>query len=512
MRIQSVRAASARRRHVLLSLVLAAQGAMTSGAGPTLADVANKSIADPAQSEHSLPPPLVRVLDVLDEAAREHQQKIIAPLTAPKGRYLHAINEQTRAANRWILSWIALGRAAYDVYVAQNASEPLLKLAARELNAIEAARAFAAARRQAEEAWTTAENAAARASGADKATRPEKLADTAADLQRERTEKARDAIAKWREENDRKINEGLRKLEEFEKANKPSKATDTPHASEGEAKRSEAPAPQGEPSLFTTPATQPAPSRELSHKAEMAEAARTQKLASELRRTYVAEMTGFESARARAAENAAAAAREAERAERALAERREGERLAKDTAARKAAEREAEEKRSAYRREMAEHQAQQARAAEQAAVTVMAEDAAQNAEAAITAAKEKLATDPPLAPESMVEPVPPKAVIAAIAEKAVERRQETAEEAPQTVRTTKHAQKARRTTKPCHRHASCKQPRYYTVTRGDTLAGIAKRFLNDPEAYPRIMRMNRGRIRRSDLIYPGQRLKLPRPY
>lgn len=50
---------------------------------------------------------------------------------------------------------------------------------------------------------------------------------------------------------------------------------------------------------------------------------------------------------------------------------------------------------------------------------------------------------------------------------------------------------------------------YYTVVRGDTLSGIARRYYGDPNLWPRIYNANRDQIRDPNLIYPGQRLCIP---
>ncbi len=50
---------------------------------------------------------------------------------------------------------------------------------------------------------------------------------------------------------------------------------------------------------------------------------------------------------------------------------------------------------------------------------------------------------------------------------------------------------------------------YYTIVSGDTLGGIAKRFLGNAMDYPKIFEANREVIKDPDLIYPGQVFSLP---
>jgi nucleoid-associated protein YgaU len=50
---------------------------------------------------------------------------------------------------------------------------------------------------------------------------------------------------------------------------------------------------------------------------------------------------------------------------------------------------------------------------------------------------------------------------------------------------------------------------YYQIQKGDTLSAIAKRFLGQASAYPKIFEANREVIKDPDLIYPGQKIRIP---
>ena len=50
---------------------------------------------------------------------------------------------------------------------------------------------------------------------------------------------------------------------------------------------------------------------------------------------------------------------------------------------------------------------------------------------------------------------------------------------------------------------------YYEIQRGDTLSGIAKKFLGNAMDYPKIFEANREVIRDPDKIYPGQKIRIP---
>jgi nucleoid-associated protein YgaU len=50
---------------------------------------------------------------------------------------------------------------------------------------------------------------------------------------------------------------------------------------------------------------------------------------------------------------------------------------------------------------------------------------------------------------------------------------------------------------------------YYIIQKGDTLSKIAKQFYGDPNKYPQIFEANREVIRDADLIFPGQKIRIP---
>lgn len=50
---------------------------------------------------------------------------------------------------------------------------------------------------------------------------------------------------------------------------------------------------------------------------------------------------------------------------------------------------------------------------------------------------------------------------------------------------------------------------YYTIESGDTLSKIAKEFLGNAMDYPKIFEANKEVIKDPNLIYPGQKIRIP---
>ena len=50
---------------------------------------------------------------------------------------------------------------------------------------------------------------------------------------------------------------------------------------------------------------------------------------------------------------------------------------------------------------------------------------------------------------------------------------------------------------------------YYIIVKGDTLSAIAKKYYGDANKYPRIFDANREVIKDANLIYPGQKIRIP---
>lgn len=51
---------------------------------------------------------------------------------------------------------------------------------------------------------------------------------------------------------------------------------------------------------------------------------------------------------------------------------------------------------------------------------------------------------------------------------------------------------------------------YYIIKPGDTLSAIAKQFYGDPNKYQAIFEANREVIKDANLIFPGQKIRIPK--
>lgn len=51
---------------------------------------------------------------------------------------------------------------------------------------------------------------------------------------------------------------------------------------------------------------------------------------------------------------------------------------------------------------------------------------------------------------------------------------------------------------------------YYVIKSGDTLSAVAKQFYGDANQYPKIFEANREVIKDANLIYPGQKIRIPK--
>ena len=57
--------------------------------------------------------------------------------------------------------------------------------------------------------------------------------------------------------------------------------------------------------------------------------------------------------------------------------------------------------------------------------------------------------------------------------------------------------------------AATEKVEYYVIKSGDTLSGIAAKYYSKGSLYPRIFEANREVIKDPDLLYPGQKIRIP---
>ena len=53
------------------------------------------------------------------------------------------------------------------------------------------------------------------------------------------------------------------------------------------------------------------------------------------------------------------------------------------------------------------------------------------------------------------------------------------------------------------------QTQYYIIKSGDMLSAIAQHFYKDANKYPKIFEANREVIKDANLIFPGQKIRIP---
>lgn len=63
---------------------------------------------------------------------------------------------------------------------------------------------------------------------------------------------------------------------------------------------------------------------------------------------------------------------------------------------------------------------------------------------------------------------------------------------------------------PVLNQTSAISPEFYEIKKGDTLSAIAKQQLGDASKWRTIYEANKDVIKNPDLIYPGQKIKIPK--
>jgi nucleoid-associated protein YgaU len=58
--------------------------------------------------------------------------------------------------------------------------------------------------------------------------------------------------------------------------------------------------------------------------------------------------------------------------------------------------------------------------------------------------------------------------------------------------------------------APVEETEYYTVVKGDSLSKIAKKYYANANKWPALFEANKEVIKNPDLIYPGQKLRIPK--
>lgn len=532
--------------------------------------------------------------DWLEQAAITYQSDVARKLSvprhadasgdiaAPRWRAYAALRTAVAAAMGYVYYWmerayVAAGEAPPPMFAEASSVALMADTTARE------ARAFVEARRKAEADWQAAVERADAAAEEEKraaAERKSAAEERAIEAERKRAEARKEELRKLKEDLDRRIEEGLRKLEELEKLDKTRKTQATLKALQADVNRSAEEALKAvaerrrrlaaerkaaeEKRLADARAAdaREAAEAEAARKAEAERVAAEQKRLAEAKAAEerrIAEVEAEEARKAAEAEQARKAEEERKAAEEkrlADAKAKEARKTAESDAARNAeAERKASEEKRLADARVADESRRSEDKAERTPKAPAAAEPAREAEAEKKAPEEKQPTESKAAdsvPEERRRAEPPPAEDEPrIASEAKEHHepsprtgtQPTAPERP-LVRTpraeriadatprvssprkkqvgAKHKRKAKAKVRTWRRHHAAKprcpatkatrrskQRRVHVVRRGETLSGIARRYLGNGAHYRKIQRANRKKIRNPHRIYPCQVLRLP---
>jgi nucleoid-associated protein YgaU len=510
------------------------------------------------------------VMRWLETAADRYQAEIAGPLSVRQSgpptstevsRFARALGVGVRGANEWVKFWGKHAAEAYNVQIAGTfAWLPVLPVSPDTpgARAEKDASAFTDARSKVDSAWRTAEMTGRENSVAV----PRDTTDSAKTKQeaeiRGREAEAKDKLVKKKQELDKRIDDGLKKLEDFEKSEKARKADEAKKASDAQRRAEVArKADEKRKAAEALGLAQMNYAGEVS-RAEEARKAEQQRQADEARKAgeaariaeekRVAELAQAEKDRKAEEYRKAEEAKKAAEAGRLAAEKRVAE-LAQVEADRKAeqARKTAEAERRAretYAAEVAQAEKakllQEQRVAEQQKAKAELErkaDEARKSEqekvAAATAGITKPAHanaltgvgSPPkpktVAPSTQTTATEKAAIDKTPAAETPRQKMATNELRPQNAKAKASSRKdAKRVSakrqpaaKP-NRHARAalrkRQKGVHVVRRGDTLWKIARRYYHAGTRYGALYRANRGAIRDPDYIYPGQVLRVPR--
>lgn len=456
--------------------------ALTAANGPALAVDDKGEAAGPAATEAA---PVPVVTDWLERAARTYQSEIAGKLSvareadaapgasaapASENSAWSALQASVRAALDYIAFWV--DRAYRAVGLVPPAATPL------GLVGYDAGD-FVEARRRAEEQWKKAVEVAdaAAAEAAREARRAGATGDSPAEAERKRAEARKAELEKIKQDLDRRIDEGLEKLEAWEKAEQARKAEEAKAKAEAEeaARKAEEAEKEAEAKRRAEAETEKARADE-ARKAREAE----RKTREEKRVAEAAEKKRFAEARAadaRLAETVAAARRKTEAERKAAAE--------------------------TYQAEMKAAEHQRLAAAEPKPDATPAAEPPSPAQTPDAAAKNEAVEQ---ATTRLVEASPPEATPRPQKARADLRKSRGA--GKQATRPSRREAAAHRKSK--SKKARSRDARIHVVRRGETLWSISRRFLKSGHRYAAIYEANRGKIRNPDRISPGQRLYIPR--